>query len=482
TLSNVNIHGCFTGNKIDKEANYFDQMVYNPWDLVQAANKRWSTSVEYFGSSGAITTLRPFLNVPDTSVGTLTSQWSFKPTSQPGWDSYGSFAERVLGVVHSGSNAKAADNGSPDNLILLVRNKDYSLTGCTTSSVVLPYTPANTCTGVSVSNGHGASEFKIIYTVDTAAPGAINDPRFGFPFGLSAPAIPTWEWVVVGRITSGDSDAISAALITEALAGTFHVTRESALDTADTNNPTIPFLLTNFGTTSPACPNNPYAEDSPLAISSFGSTAFEGCRARLRDDFSTIIPIDGSNILVVGGPLANGVTNLANDFLSAIFRPQANDLYSTGAWDQLSSTGVVFAENERRCTPTPSLAALGVPSQTTGACTFGSGLSPILNGFGVVSTYMDVDGTVYWVLYGGTAQDVFWLANFALQYVQTNGLKAGTVGLWTFGGLTPYGWHDVWAGSNSVIFQIDYTSNHPPQITFFKQLDTISEVFPEQDN
>jgi len=297
------------------------------------------------------------------------------------------------------------------------------------------------------------------------------------------------------------------------------LTNLAGLDMAENsgNNPTLPFVLQRF--TVPAVgapdPKSDYTEcNAALAgTGSFLGACPEGARLHLRDDFSSIVPVDGANVIVVGGPRANQVANLANDFLSVIFRgtetatgvTPTTDLYSPGAWDALSSTGSVFSPAESEC----MAAAPNTNPQTApvGACTF-----PIV-GNAVVSTYMDVDGTVFLVVYGGNAQDTFWAAQYALQYAATlgflggpafangesNAASTGMAGNVYCGGLTPAtsdytsngqvcisgppgtGAAGLYAGTTSVIFNIDYTNPHPPSITIFKELDTISEVFPEQD-
>lgn len=468
---------CTAGNVIDKEEAYFDNMVFNPWDLNQAARKHFVTRVQYFvatGSSNVFTTTStagqtPFVSIPGDSATCTGTQW----TANYCWDSYGSFAERIVqvnthgtslalekscatsGTTYPPCNPAGPDTGKPDTGTLLVRGTDYTLNNCGAADT-------NTCTGFTISGSPPKGTiYKIIYSCneDQSAcrgysPNTVSDPNG---------ADPTWEWIVVGR-DSAVADSAGAAMVTEAQA--FNplervATTLAGLDMADQSgvNPTIPFVLTRFTTPAspPSDPQSDYTECAAAAagVGSFLGACPEGARLHLRNDFSTMLPIDGANIITVGGPNANQVTNLANDFLSIVYRHGPGDLFSDGAWDELSTTGNVFSPAQMNCTPT-----------TSGACTF-----PVV-GSGVISTYMDVDGTVYAVIYGGNAQDTFWTAQYMLQVI-TTGITGGPEGV--------YAGTQVFAGTTSILLTINYESPHPPSITVFKELNTISEVFPEQD-
>jgi len=521
---------CFTAgtNIIDKEANYFDQMVFNPWDINQASAKEFVTFVNYFTATvapaaGATTAMNTFatyipfddpasglkagdpvlfLNVPDDHTNQF-SQWT-TALGLPGWDSYGSFAERVLMVTSTGSGVDCSgasgtsngcapggtDTGTPDQLTLLGRTKSdaapaskdvthYQLTGCTTRD-----NSANSCTGFNVNAAPGTI-FKIIFSVDVKDANAL-----GTSFGA-------YEWITVGR-DSAVADSAGAAMVTEALAApSAALTLLAGQDMKDQSaggvNPTIPFVLQRFTAASPDVKADYTECNSAVAgVGSFLGACPEGARLHLRDDFSTVVPVDGANILVVGGPNANQVANLANDYLSVVFYGGA--WYSTGAWDSLSTTGKVFSPAEMECNPTATT-NMNLPA---GACTFG------LAGSALISTYMDVDGTVFFIAYGGNAQDTFWITQYGLQYITSVGIQGGpafangesnaastgmagnvycgtTATDYSTNGQVCIDGLPLTAGVTSVIFNIDYTSPHPPSITVFKELNTISEVFPEQD-
>jgi hypothetical protein len=526
---------CFGNNIIDKEEAYFDNMVFNPWDLFAAVEKPFITFVNYFTDTTGPGKLQSFsttnchdsddaqdcspsffLNVPDDSLACYGTQWSLDEASityQPCWDSYGSFAERVVEVTQTGSstalesdclpnvgglnpgcNPAGPDSGKADIGTLLTRGVDYTLNGCSTLPGLIGSNELNTCSGFTLTGPYGVGGplepakgtiFKIVYSCSKIAGPGGQPCGFAGDNGYGLFGIGGWEWLIVGRTPPAlTSDAAAAGIVTQAQLVTGHPVTYGGLDLADQTgaSPTIPFVLQRFvvvpsGTADPVTDYQECAS-APAGLGSFLGPCPEGARLHLRDDFSTVVPVDGSDILSIGGTRANQVTNLANDFLSATFLPASTSLYAPGAWDSLSPTGAVFSPAEQDCSPSPA-APNGAP---TGPCTF-----PVV-GAGVISTYMDVDGTVYGVIYGGNAQDTFWTSEFLLSlatsYPSYPNLAIGfeiTGGPGFAAGVFPYPLTEIVPGVTTVLLSINYMSPHPPDITVFKELNTISEIFPEQD-
>jgi len=223
----------------------------------------------------------------------------------------------------------------------------------------------------------------------------------------------SYEWIIVGR-DSNVVDSAGAAHVSHAFDSVKHIwVTQAGLDKRSWDFLTVPYIqqYTQQGDTRYYTECNDHCE--------------EGERAHLRDDFSSIMPVDSSNIILVGGPLASLSMEMANDWGSAIYRNGPQDFYSPGQWDSMIKT---FPKN----------------------------------GYAIIGTYMDVDGTVYLYIYGGTGEDTYW-ATYWFQYYYITYLQGENPGV------------------TSLILKLDYSNAHPPTIEIVKRLNTISEKNPEQD-
>jgi hypothetical protein len=576
--------GLFTGNLIDREFQYLDNMIFNPWDLQSAADKAYTRQM------ALVTCNAPFGNQfcdgsngnPNGITVTLPGMIDTKTGSR--WDAYASFAERVLDITSCPveDTTPASKEGCPTEFLLRGDNPFLWLAGANSADpehANYEYNNCNglTCDGITITDTFGnvpipnGERFKILYSTapndeklnvfQRAATGANTigylqyGPAYNIKFIMGhatgsgdpgtwvpittytcsladgtlldagckyAPSnqpghtgyqvitnveIPTttgdcattgtsascdeykvvydtprgnYEWLVIGR-DSATVDSAGSAYVSEAFDSLKNIDVQTVgFDMQSPTFPTVPFVLEYFG--SPGGSTRPnYTECKPSTVPSCtaspdgttgtlqnGDTLFELPRAHLRDDWSSIIPVDSSDIILVGGPLANAATQMANDWTSTIYRGLSkqnavNDFWGPGLWD-----GIYGHEH--------------FPG----------------SGYATISTYMDIDGTVYFIVYGNTGQDTYWATwlllhdNGGTTYNNLcNGPQtaAGTAtqNPWELGspvgpgcGLIPMQHENP--GVTSWIIHIDYTGEpHIPTFQIEKRLNTFSEKQPEQD-
>jgi hypothetical protein len=448
TADDANIPPGGHTNVLDSELMYFDNMVFNPWDLNDAVHKQYSRLVQFEDGGTATVTLD---NTPIT-------------VTDADWGAYASFSERVL-LIEGNSE------------VLLHRPSDYTISGKVITFTVTPPYYATVKILYSTRTVHEKMDDKLTAIAGDIVPlelGPADDVKFvmnktatgwaqltepthyvclnatgdtvacngggllgsivSVEFLAPVPtegkivyntARGTYEWIIVGR-DSNVIDSAGAAHVSEAFDSIKNIdVKMAGLDKQNTQySPTVPYIQWWY-------------EDSYYRY--YRECALpneEGCRAHLRDDFSTIMPIDSSNIILVGGPIASLSMEMANDWGSLIYRDKHTDFYSPGQWD---STIHTFARD----------------------------------GSAVIGTYMDVDGTVYFYIYGGDAQDTFWATHWFLgQSFTYNNIPYPN-------GITYLQTENH--GVTSLLLNIDYTYPHPPSITIVKRLNTISQKNPEQD-
>jgi hypothetical protein len=308
------------------------------------------------------------------------------------WDAYASFAERVIN-----ENTGA----------LLVRDTDYALITGATGNITFTAGAKWTLTK--------GTEYKILWST---AP---------------ADGKGTYEWLAVGR-DSAPVDSIGAAYVSEAFDSVKDINvNMTGLDMQDPLNPTVPYILQHSGT-----------GDTKGDYKECLVRDDQGCRAHQRDDWSTVMPVDSSNIILVGGPIANVGMEMVNDWASFVFDSKLFAGFSVGMWDLVRF------------------------NKTTGNW----GINELtMKNAATIGTYMDIDGTVWFYVYGGNGQDTYWATHWLWNGNSTTGNHPGIV---TLQGLN--------RGVLSVYLTINYLApNCPPTITTPKSFDTISEKPIEQD-
>lgn len=391
-------------NVIDREVYYQLNMVFNPWDLYSAFEKkdsaRWVTKYDGDGE-----TYYFYLQYSDVyPYKPYWDGWPYVYYSDfvwDTWDAYGSFAERVL------------VNGT-----LQVPGTDYIL---------------------------GYDQYYQMY-VEFAEPPGI-DARIKILFSTYVPweGGGQYEWLAVGR-DSAAVDSAGAAIVSEDMLWNWdnHLVM-SGLDMQDTNfGPVTPYIL------SPMKPSllparTGYRDDS-IAFNKgrIGLQDDWSCHVNADDEWLYGIPISSSNIITVGGPLANLATEYTNDFTDALFTypgwtgtglPQ-NDIFGVACWNKTVYKPLYD----------------GTGKETVG--------------YGVISTFRDLNGTVWLVIYGYSGQDTYYTA-WSLMHSDVLAQA-----LYPFDGLS-----DIHTGITTLVLQYNYTL-HPTDycfVTVKEALGTISE-------
>ncbi|MEM2507105.1 MAG: hypothetical protein QXF61_08710, partial [Nitrososphaeria archaeon] len=150
-------------------------------------------------------------------------------------------------------------------------------------------------------------------------------------------------------------------------------------------------------------------------------------RAALKDDWCTTWPVASSNLIAVGGPLANMLAYYANDFTPAFFGLEE---YAASVWDN-------------------KIIALSCWSKNTYA-------SNETVGYAVVTTYKDINGTVLFLIWGHWGRDTY----YATKWFHEEGI---------------YELQRFPRCATGIILEIDYTV-HEPTVSVIEVLGTISET------
>ncbi|NWG09097.1 MAG: hypothetical protein HXX80_02090 [Nitrososphaerales archaeon] len=351
----------YNENIIDNEVAYQLYEKFKPWDLQKASEKATSRFVEFgLGLSEddedggydfihlQMTSMEDFLPFYseaywyDDDDGVVGDD----PIELGEWGAYCTFAERVL--------VEMDPEDEPGVLTLLTRGVDYKI--YTYSGLNDAWIYFEDADGDPVDIPEGAL-IKVLYST----------------YGGS------YEWVTVG-MDSRAVDSVGSSMITEAFDSIKDIpVWKPSLDIKDTQfGATVPFLLRKFGTG--------YARSDY-----YYSTTDH--RLALKDDWSSTWPIASSNIITVGGPLANAVTEYFNEFGQAIYRGSnfgENDFLLTSDW------GATFLGPTRD--PPYQLNTVVDPAE--------EGLEG--SGIGIVSTHKDINGTVGLYVYGYSGDDTVW--------------------------------------------------------------------------
>jgi hypothetical protein len=230
-----------------------------------------------------------------------------------------------------------------------------------------------------------------------------------------------YEWTIVGR-DAHSVDSAGAALVTAA----FKNKRiEIGLAGEDMYDPEIanqmPWVMHKFGTEN-ACADYYY-----------GGTDY---RTALKDDWCTTWPISSSNMMGVGGPLANILAYYGNDFTAALFG--LNQFTNYTYWEEK-----IIPLTCWDITKTQTYAS----SNTTG--------------YAVISTYKDINGTVLLLIWGHWGRDTF----YASRWFHEEGI---------------YQLQEAPSGLTAIIVEIDYESTSegykPTDFSIVECLGTISET------
>jgi hypothetical protein len=241
-----------------------------------------------------------------------------------------------------------------------------------------------------------------------------------------------YEWVEVGR-DAASVDSAGAALVAEALDSYKHI--GIGLAGADMDNPVA----------SNNMPSVMAAFTAGTSVADYKDSIF---RAALKDDWCTYWPVASSNMLAIGGPLANLLAYYVNDFTDAMYGlPQfAGTAYSgkiaaVSCWDR---------------------DWLGETDYNT---YYSYGMGPYYLGAAVISTYKDINGTVIFDVWGMEGRDTYY-ASLWLHGDEERGLTPGLLEMQRFP-----------KGVTSIVLYIWYSNNWKhPLYSIPEMLGTISET------
>jgi hypothetical protein len=237
-----------------------------------------------------------------------------------------------------------------------------------------------------------------------------------------------YEWITVGN-NSLPIDSAGASLVSEAFNSYKGVDIGIAGMDMFSSTPASqsPMIMAKFA---------PYTEARPYYMDSIG-------RAALTDDWCTKWPVASSNIIGVGGPFANLFAYYANDFTSSFY----------GLFSDVGTpyNGMITA------IPCWNRGWNGTWNVYTTASD--SSIS-----YAVVSTTMDINGTVGFMVWGAQGRDTFYVSQW-LHGDLARGLTPGIIEL-----------ENAPCGLTSIILQINYADPKHPTFAVVECPGTVSET------
>jgi hypothetical protein len=241
-----------------------------------------------------------------------------------------------------------------------------------------------------------------------------------------------YEWVEVGR-DAASVDSAGAALVAEALDSYKHI--GIGLAGADMDNPVaannMPSVMAAF--------------TAGTSVADYKDSIF---RAALKDDWCTYWPVASSNMLAIGGPLANLLAYYVNDFTDA--------MYGTPQFSGTAYSGKIAAVS---CWDRDWL------GETDYNTYYSFAMGPYYLGAAVISTYKDINGTVIFDVWGMEGRDTYY-ASLWLHGDAERGLTPGLLEMQRFP-----------KGVTSIVLYIWYGNNWKhPLYSIPEMLGTISET------
>ena len=230
-----------------------------------------------------------------------------------------------------------------------------------------------------------------------------------------------YEWITAGR-DAHTVDSVGAANVAAAFKNKQVEIGMGAMDMAATTPAySIPYVLSKSRT-----------GDTFQSYWITPDTTTPGQRTALADDWCTTYPVASSNIINVGGPLANQVTGYFNEFTDAFYAapwftpytPFKGEIVALSCWSKNS-----YSNNA-----------------TTG--------------YAMIGAYLDLNGTVGLNIFGLDARDTYYATKFFHEEIIFE--------LQNF----PH-------SATSIIIEIDYTDAKHPMFTIPEVLGTISETTVE---
>ncbi|MFB3889929.1 MAG: hypothetical protein ACE14S_10595 [Candidatus Bathyarchaeia archaeon] len=270
-------------------------------------------------------------------------------------------------------------------------------------------------------------------------------PYVSFEVVYSESAPGRYEWVEVGR-DAATVDSAGAALVAEAFDSykeiQIGIAGEDMWDTEIANQ--IPNVMAKFGSGSTVAdykdaPSSPWNQP--------------GFRAALADDWCTTWPVASSNMICVGGPLANVLAYYSNDFTTAFY---GISQFAAGSAYDGKITGIpcwnrAWAVNNHEYNVYSSSSAVG---------------------YAVISTYIDINGTEVFDVYGHWGRDTYYACQWLHGDLARDLNKDGVLDV-------PPGIIQLQSGPSgmtSIILKINYADPKHPTFSIVECLGTISET------
>jgi hypothetical protein len=241
-----------------------------------------------------------------------------------------------------------------------------------------------------------------------------------------------WEWIVVGKISHA-TDSAGAAMIS--VAWEEWKAKQVWLSALDMKSPeeapTVPYIHTIMRDDGSGWDDYYYCNETDyrVALNDDWSTPWDF--AYYDEEYPWVI--SSSNIIVVGGPGANMLAEYFNDFTDIFVRSEyGNGFYAPGCWARVSQ-------------PTKNK----VPEITTvDELWYDSDNFADNEGQAIVATYLDLNGTAGFIVYGYTAEDTYY-ASYTVR-----------------GGLLPW-LQQIQCGVTAILLNFTYcptTGPHPVQV------------------
>lgn len=477
-------------NIIDREVRYQLDTIYNPWDLEQALQKsttRWvmkepgdGVTKNYpllysnlYPQDPYVDETYPYVGASDFTGSQATWNGTYWNMTWTPWDSYNYYNAFDL-TKASPSYYQPIGTSFPERVYiinstgfatLLKRGVDYNL--FTNATVVNPnsqsahYNWTNGDMWINFTTAPGATDMiKVLFSTGDkcklmGAAGGGSDLRLKMGYSCGG----SWEWGTVGR-DSAAVDSVGLGMATEWAMGTGAPVTMTGFDMQDTVfGPTAPYTLAQDAN----------ASLSRLLPSRTGYLAEnvgpnEG-RLNLKDDWSCHlnndsqdalygdylngVPVASSNIISVGGPSANAMAQYFNDFTSAFA--------TLGSWTpNPANAGKImpltcWSLNKNDTTSDPDFHGYVPTYDASGNEVYG---------YGVISTYKDLNGTIGFLVWGYTGQDTYYTS---WSLLHSNVLAVA--------------FSHMPCGVTSLILRFNYT-DHPTDYSFttvVEALGTISE-------
>jgi hypothetical protein len=249
-----------------------------------------------------------------------------------------------------------------------------------------------------------------------------------------------WEWTVLGR-DAATSDSLGAALDTAAFknkqieignAGEDMMFQEWGVQS-------IPWVMNAFGSTPGTRTDYKWATDPTTP----------GKRSALKDDWCHTWAVASSNMIGVGGPLANMFAYYYNDFTDAFYGLNV-DWLGEAFTPYAPWQGKIIAAS---CWNVSSINEAG-QHVTHGGNAYASNGEL---GYATITTYKDINGTVGFLIWGLGPRDTYYASRFFHEEII-------------------YELQRFPLCATSIIIEIDYDDTLHPTFTIVEVLGTISET------